>query len=265
MAGNQVSSTEGLGKPRNAKGSWRRWLNTIDTLRPALLVTWAVPAERVRPRVPAPLKMDTITDADNNEWALLSVAAVRNVDARPAAFPWGKLTYDQANYRTYVTYEGQSGVFFFGNFVSSRLALLLHRLITPNAFYAPSHLNYAWQRRDGKPVSWGLRYNMQSKLGRTFFDARGTFSLAETPLLGAHAAHFITHRLDGYFVRPSGGGGRLAVDHVEMEPWSGTLRQIQAEPWLKWNLLSAEEIAKPIAIMLQHEVLFTAMAPEAIG
>src|SRR5690349_8258482 len=120
----------------------RGWLTIDDWLRPAMLVTWAVAAERVLPHVPPPLLLDTVPGPDGAPLALLTVAAVLNVNLHSRLTPRLRLTFAQANYRTYVQPHagGPTGVYFFGNFVSARLPWLPTWLASPNVYYGAARM-----------------------------------------------------------------------------------------------------------------------------
>jgi uncharacterized protein YqjF (DUF2071 family) len=98
------------------------------TVRDVLFVHWPVSLAAVRSRLPPTFTLETY-----NGSAWLSLIALRIENLRPRGIPVG-LSFPQLNVRTYVTYEGNSGVYFLtldaddplG--VSSTVARLLFRL-----------------------------------------------------------------------------------------------------------------------------------------
>jgi uncharacterized protein YqjF (DUF2071 family) len=98
------------------------------TVRNVLFVHWPVSPAIVRSHLPASFTLETY---DGKAW--LGIVALRIENLRPRSVPAG-LSFPQLNVRTYVTYEGNSGVYFFtldaddplG--VSSTVARLLFRL-----------------------------------------------------------------------------------------------------------------------------------------
>src|SRR5205085_1349949 len=134
-----------------------------DLLRPLLLVTWAVPAARVRPLVPAALELDTVPGADGAPLALLTVAAVFNVQAHWWLLPPVRFTAAQANYRTYVRGpepDAPPGIYFFANFVSALPARLLTWTVSPNMHYAPARLTGRVPALRDPWQQWQVRFAM---------------------------------------------------------------------------------------------------------
>ncbi|WP_321112846.1 YqjF family protein [Halorussus salinisoli] len=77
--------------------------------RHLLFANWPVAPEEVEPRIPDALSVDTY---DGRAW--LSVVPYVNVDVRPRWVPSGLgVRLPELNLRTYVSTEGESGVYFF--------------------------------------------------------------------------------------------------------------------------------------------------------
>jgi uncharacterized protein YqjF (DUF2071 family) len=81
---------------------------------------WSIPAERLRPLIPAPLSIDTF---DGEAW--IGVIPFTIWGARPLALPPipGLSAFHELNVRTYVHYRGVPGVWFFSLDANSRLAV----------------------------------------------------------------------------------------------------------------------------------------------
>ena len=237
-----------------------------DPLRPVLLVTWAVPAARVQPRVPAPLTLETVAGADGAPLALLTVAAVLNRGAHVGLLPRLQTTFAQANYRTYVRAPDPGAppsIYFFGNFVSGRAAWAIPWLVSPNVYYAPARMaGRVPATRDAPP--WEVRFAMHGPLGPTVLEAGGPCRPPDDPLFwpdAAAGARFLTHRLRGYVADRLGGLSYVPVEHLEMTPWTGTLQAGTCAPWQHWGLLTAAEVARPVSVLVQGTVAFVARAP----
>jgi hypothetical protein len=243
----------------------RDWLAIDDLLRPALLLTWAVPAARVRPLVPAGLALDTVAGPDGAPLALLTTALVLNVGMHPRPLPALRTTCAPANYRTVLRGPGGAvGVYFFANFVSERAGWLLPWLLSPNVHYAPARLAARLPHSPHPDDRWQLRFTMRSPLGPTIIAAQGPCAaLSEASYWPdpATGARFLSHRLVGYLRGRASGTWALPVDHREMTPWPGTVSPVTAAPWQHWGLLTPAEAAQPFSVLMEPEVLFRAYLP----
>jgi uncharacterized protein len=94
----------------------------LQRWRRLLFLHWAVPAERLRPLVPAPLALDTFEGT-----AYVGLIPFVMTDVRPLRFlppiPTAA-AFLECNLRTYVTLDGEPGVWFFSLDASSTLAVL---------------------------------------------------------------------------------------------------------------------------------------------
>jgi uncharacterized protein YqjF (DUF2071 family) len=245
----------------------REWFRIDDLLRPALLVTWAVPAARVEARLPQSLTLDTACGPDGKQYALLTAAAVLNVDAHPRLLPGLRTTCPQINFRTYVRAPGDgatTGVYFFGNYVGARSAWLVPWMFSPNIHYAPARMAGQVPAAADPAASWHVSLEARGLLGPVVFDASGPCVMPTDALFweDAPTGHFfLTQRLLGFFADRWGGTGFVPVDHQEMTPWGGTLRRVTCAPWERWGLLTADEIARPLVVLVQPSVLFRAYFP----
>ncbi len=239
-----------------------------DLLRPALLISWAVPAARVRPLVPSCLALDTVSGAGGVELALLTVAVVLNVGMHPHLLPALHTTCAQANYRTYVRgRDGAPGVYFFANFVAGRAGWVIPWLLSANVHYAPARLRGYLPHTATPGATWNLQLTMHSPLGPTQLVVGGPCVPLTVPAYWpdpATAAHFLSQRLTGYLRDRRNRVWALPVHHLEMTPWPGTVQVITCAPWQHWGLLSAAETAQPFAVLLQPEVLFRAYVPRPV-
>lgn len=174
--------------------------------RHVLFANWTVDPDVVDAHLPDALTVDTY---DGDAW--LSVVPFTNVDVRPTWAPagWG-VRLPEINLRTYVTHDGDPGVYFFSLDAEGVLgvtgARLFHRL---PYFYARQSLETA-----GESVHFRSRRFHPGARPLAF---EGTY--APTEEIG-HAEegtldHFLVHRLRYY--TDTGRGIRYAdVDH---EPW----------------------------------------------
>lgn len=99
--------------------------------RHVLFASWPVEPSVVRPHLPDALAVDTY---DGRAW--LSVVPLTNVDVRPSWVPTGLgVPLPELNLRTYVTHDGDEGVYFFSLDVQGALAVLAARLLHSLPYY----------------------------------------------------------------------------------------------------------------------------------
>ena len=92
---------------------------TTATLRDMLLVTWALPADRLRPHVPAALPLDRLPGPDGASLAFVQVLIALRLGARWSPLPntWGE-SFRQAEVRALVRVDGRRGAFVLRSYVS---------------------------------------------------------------------------------------------------------------------------------------------------
>ncbi len=101
-----------LARPDTRPTGWQKW-------RDLLFVHWDVPVESLRALVPSQLELDLWRGR-----ALVGVVPFAMQDVRPAWLPsMFALDFLETNTRTYVTYKGRPGVFFFSLEAASLLAV----------------------------------------------------------------------------------------------------------------------------------------------
>lgn len=96
------------------------------TWRTGLFLHFPVDPDRLRPHVPSPLELDTY-DGDAYLSVLPFVLADAGLRYSPAAT---RLTFPEVNVRTYVQYEGESGLYFLDIDVAQRAVAELVRWTT---------------------------------------------------------------------------------------------------------------------------------------
>jgi len=108
----------------------QRWLEVI-------FLHWRVPAWELRPLVPAPLELDVL---DGDAW--ISLVFFR-LTVRPRWLPFlpGLSSLVELNLRTYVSLNGQPGIYFLRIHADNRAAMWLARRLTPLP-YQPARLRH---------------------------------------------------------------------------------------------------------------------------
>jgi hypothetical protein len=96
-----------------------------QTWQDLLFAHWPMPAGALRDRIPAALTLDTV---EGEAW--LGIVPFRMANVRVRGLPPipGVATFPELNLRTYVTYDGKPGVWFFSLDAASRLAVRVARL-----------------------------------------------------------------------------------------------------------------------------------------
>jgi uncharacterized protein len=101
-----------LARPDQAPNGWQKW-------RDLLFVHWDVPVDSLRALVPPQLELDLWQGR-----ALVGVVPFAMQDVRPSWLPsLFALDFLETNTRTYVTYRGRPGVYFFSLEAASLLAV----------------------------------------------------------------------------------------------------------------------------------------------
>lgn len=91
-----------------------------QTWNDLLFAHWPVPVEQLRPLVPSQLPLDTY---DGRCWVGIVPFWMSGVRARALPPVPGLSRFPELNVRTYVTYGGNSGVYFFSLDITSHLAV----------------------------------------------------------------------------------------------------------------------------------------------
>lgn len=99
-------------------------------VRDVLFVHWSVPPAVVRRRLPD--GVFTLDTHDGEAW--LSVVVLRIEDLRPRRIPFS-LSFPQFNVRTYVTHEGERGVYFFSLDADDRIGAVVARHLFRLPYY----------------------------------------------------------------------------------------------------------------------------------
>lgn len=175
--------------------------------RHVLFANWPVDPGLVRAHLPDAMAVDTY---EGDAW--LSVVPFTNVDVRPPWAPagWG-VRLPELNLRTYVTVDGEPGVYFFSLDADGVLAVLGARLFHRLPYYyarmsldaADGRISYASDRLH--PGARPVRF-------RATYEPTGEAVAADPGSL----ARFLVRR-DRYYVQDEAGAIRYAT--VSHEPW----------------------------------------------
>jgi len=169
--------------------------------RDLLFAHWPLEASALRPLVPAELPLDTF---DGHAW--LTIAPFR-MDIQPRWLP--RRSYlslvPELNCRTYVTFGGKPGVYFFSLDITSRFAVWGAR-----AFY---HLPYFQAAMSVEKSGDSILYSSQR--GRAVWRSTYAPTASVQPAVPRSIEHFLTERYCLYTVHR----GRVYRGQVHHEPW----------------------------------------------
>lgn len=179
-----------------------------------LFLHWPVKAGSLRPRVPAPLEIET---RDGHAWVSVIPFAMRRLRPRGLpALPWLS-SFPQLNVRTYVTLEGRPGIFLLHVAAGSRLAVTIARSL----FHLPYHRGRLALREESE----GWIFTCRPRGGRQTCEGESPLSFAARyrpegsafrPEPGS-LEHWLSERFRYYTAGPDGRIDRGEIDHP---PWT---------------------------------------------
>jgi len=125
-----------------------------------LFAHWPVAPETLRPLVPSALFLDTF---DGQYWIAVTPFHMTGVRARWMPLLPGLSAFPELNVRTYVTYRGKPGVYFFSLDAGSRLAAWAARM-TYHLPYFYAHMRVADPDRDADrdKDGWVLYHSLRN-------------------------------------------------------------------------------------------------------
>lgn len=185
----------------------RRWSDATTDLRDFAFLTWAVDPERVQRLLPEGFTLDV-----RAERALVSMVSFYDHRFRFRCAPFAPLSCGQVNYRTYVRHAGESGVWFFGTSLDSRLVSVPRVLWKMPWHRTRMRLDASW---DGETCrSW--RLDASGRWGAAAVTLRGTRRPmpAVSGCEGAAMSSVLCDPYVGWYARTDGSGpGRYSVWH----------------------------------------------------
>lgn len=177
------------------------WRQTWHDL---VFLHWPVAASTLRPLVPELLEIHQL---DGSAWVGVTPFWMSGVTLRSwPALPWVS-RFPELNVRTYVTWRGQPGVWFFSLDAGNRLAVAVARRWF--------HLPYVHARMRVRQVGERVIYRSVRADGPTFEAGYGPTG---PPLRSEPGSldHWLTERYCLYAVAPSGSLHKTEIHH---EPW----------------------------------------------
>jgi uncharacterized protein YqjF (DUF2071 family) len=165
-----------------------------------LFAHWPIPPETLRPLVPAPLELDSF---DGETWLAVTPFYLR---MKPRGLPLIH-KFPEMNCRTYVTFQGKPGIFFFSLDAGSRLAVWGAR-----TFYLLPYFNAKMQAtRKGTSIEYSSSRTSSLTTFKAEYEPHGPVRTA----LRGDLEHWLTERYCLY----THARGRLYRGEIHHAPW----------------------------------------------
>ncbi|MGH9677887.1 MAG: YqjF family protein [Candidatus Acidiferrum sp.] len=188
----------------------------VQTWHDLLFAHWPVPAEALRPHIPARLEIDTF---EGQAWMGVVPFRMSGVRLRGTpAVPWLS-DFPELNVRTYVVADGKPGVWFFSLDAANPLAVTIAR--------AWFHLPYFRARMNcGERDGWIHYSSERTHRGAPEAFLHGRFRTIRKPFFAKQGTleHFLTER---YCLYASDGRGRILRGEIHHAPWALQLAEAE--------------------------------------
>lgn len=226
------------------------------------LVTHAVPAARVRRHVPDRFRLETFESATGQEMAFISSSTFCNRQIHWTAARYPAHDFDQCTFRTYVTWKGLRGAYFFGTYVSTSLSYIGQRLVAANTRLARFDVDIRGGA-EGYPA-FSSRVDAGDQKLHIELEAVDRPE-AKYPFASANEhAQFITYRLHG-FARSPLGETYGPIEHRHLDPWAGRLLAGRFDFWEQMGILPSREAEDVFSVLVEPSVRFTLHPPRRAG
>lgn len=240
------------------------------TLRDYLVVTWAVPADKVRTHVPAELPLDVLPNADGELTAFLQVICFygENIHWSPLQNDPLAQSYHQVTYRVLTRRENKRGVFNLRSYFSTEEVRNKQRVVAREVDYARFFVHINGDPARNTYSSYNLRSvgdRGQTSVEVTFTESEATeeYSVPAPFAKFEDMALFLTQREEDYFAAsaPKTGIGLTPVHHEVLQPRMGVLKTARASLFTDLKLLTSDDLLRPVAVLLQPSLTLTTYPP----
>jgi hypothetical protein len=236
------------------------------TLRDLMVVTYAVPVDRVRPQVPESLALDMLPSPEGDRLAFVQTLCAFHENAHWSVLPLRTRgqSFHQITYRVLTRRAGRRGAFALRTYVSTDEGRAAQRALSRDAGFARFALYIAGDPARGAYSRYTLR--AQGDQGQTQVEARAIDPVVPSPFTTAEAlTTFLIDRPDNYFraSAPKSGIGLLPQQYGA--PAAATFAELVAPPrlslWSTLGLGSPEELQTPYVTLLIPSVTVTSLPP----
>lgn len=213
-----------------------RWCHAATELDAFAMVTFRVDADRLAAVLPPEVVPERFPFDDGATGALVSAVPFLDRDFHFRFCPPVKVSCGQVNYRAYVTFRGERGVWFFGTSLDS-VFVALPRL----AWRMPWHrdrirVDHAWEggrchRWSLEATGWGAATCRLEPTGEPLGRLDGFAGRDET-------VEVLTHPMVGWYQRRGGGLGRYSVWHQVLALEAATAPEARFEVFERLGLVA---------------------------
>jgi len=228
------------------------------------LITYALPAERLRRHIPDRFDIPTFPIAGQN-LALMSAVPFVDDDFRYYRLaPFIQWRFSQTNYRVYVV-DRQTGahvVWFFGTTLGSPIVQFARWLWRIPWHFARYQVDCRYAAEKGRYEQYEISHQSQwataaidlADTGRPMGLAEGFASIEEQALI-------LTHPVKGYFYRLDGRVGTYSVWHEQIPLTEGRANRLYFSLYERLGLLTPEEMQHPHSVFICPRVTFDVHLP----
>lgn len=196
-----------------------RWCHSSSWLDDLAIVSWSLPPGRLAAVLPPGFEPISWPNTSGEARSLISCVAFRDRDFRFRFWPWTQVRCGQVNYRAYVRYRGQTGVWFFRTSLDSPLVVVPSRLWRMPWHRDQVTVSASWQgerlqsyRVTGAGPSGALEVHLTGTGAAPGSHPIPALALTES----ADISDLYTDPVRGWFRRTDGGVGAYSVWHQRM-------------------------------------------------
>lgn len=228
------------------------------------LITYALPAERLRPHIHPRFDIPTFQINGRN---LALMSAVPFVDKDFSYYrlaPFVKWRFAQTNYRVYVVdrESGEPCVWFFGTTLGGRVVHLARWLWKIPWHFARYEVDCRYDAAGGRYERFFFAHESKWASARIKLEDTGTFP-GLLPGFADLAAQklILTHPVEGFFYRLDRKPGTYSVWHTEIPLTEGKAKHLYFSLYERLGLLSKEEMQQPHSVLICPKIQFEVHLP----
>jgi hypothetical protein len=241
-------------------------------IRDLMFINYAVDADRLRPLVPEELDLDLVTGANGRPLALVSAVPFTVADVRSTILPLPRLSFNQINYRTYVSAGDGAAAYFFDMRVNSRLVTTATSFLRLPISYDDIEIITApapdlsgvgdvdESTYDSAPHTLRCAVTSSGPQGLVADITIGGPQESVGPVGRAVPPDFITGRPVAY-VKVGDSLFKVEVQHPRMDALASHVESVRAPALVSMGLLNMDEAMRPHSVLYVREILMDANVP----